>query len=840
VTGTSERLATGDAVNVAARFEQAADPGEVLIGETTHALVREAVVAEPVEPLELKGKTEPVPALRLVSVLDAPERSHALRFVGRERELAQIVEAWDQAEAKGSCELVTVVGDAGVGKSRLVGEALAALDARVVSGRCLPYGDGITYWPVVEVVKQLAAVPSDPVAGAAILSLLGESNEARGGDEIAWAFRKLLEEQAPLVVVFDDIQWGEATFLDLIESTALLSAGAPLLLLCMARPELLERRPAWPPPLRLAPLSPEHADALLGDEVAGELRDRIARAAGGNPLFISEMLAMAAGKSEVEVPPTLRALLAARLDQLETSERTILERGAVEGEIFHRGAVQALTPEEAHVTTRLAGLVRRELIRPDRAHFVGDDGYRFRHLLIRDAAYDALPKTVRAELHARFADWLDEHGQSLVERDEVAAYHLEQAARYLVELGRPASELCERAAERLAAAGSRAYWRLDQEAAISLLERAAALSQPSARLLIDLGMSYEDTPVKSLPFLERAEAQAEADGDAPAAALARALAARMRLGMLDCSADEQEQIALAALPVLEAAGDHLGLCAVWISLADGVYNFRGQFAQAEHAAEEAVRHSRLAGWRTYPLFLPVALHVGPRPSEDALQRLRELGADYPHPAIYLRQAVLLAMLGRIDEARALADTNTGQYRGSVVENRILSQLAEIEELDENYAGADDLLRIVCETAAERGQTAVLSTFAPMRGRVLCELGRYAEALELAAQGRDLGGPDDAMTQAVWRQTAALVYSHRGEHVEAERLAREAVTFIETTDIIARTANAHFDLAFVLEAAGRLDEAAAEYGVALELYERKQVIPLVRRTRKRLAVLEQAS
>ena len=279
VTGTSERLATGDAVNVAARFEQSAAPGEVLIGEATHALVQDAVVVEPVEPLALKGKSEPVPAYRLLSVLDAPERSHASRFVGRDRELAQIVEAWERAEAQARCELLTVVGDAGVGKSRLVAEALAGVEARVVRGRCLPYGHGITYWPVVEVAKQLAALPSDPVAAAAMRSLLGESDVATRGDEIAWACRKLLEEQAPLVVVFDDIQWGEETFLDLVESTALLSAGAPLLLLCMARPDLLERRPGWRGTLRLEPLPPEQADALIGDAVSGAMRERIARAA---------------------------------------------------------------------------------------------------------------------------------------------------------------------------------------------------------------------------------------------------------------------------------------------------------------------------------------------------------------------------------------------------------------------------------------------------------------------------------------------------------------------------------------------------------------------------------
>jgi class 3 adenylate cyclase len=424
LTGTEERLAAGDAVNVAARLEQAAGAGEILLGPETRALVGEVVEVGEERLLELKGKSEPVPAYPLLEVREVGERSHTSRFVGRQRELQQLSDAWQRAISGLSCELVTVVGDPGVGKSRLVAERLEQIDARVVRGRCLPYGEGITYWPVVEVVKQVAALPADPAGAAALRSLLGESDEATNADQIAWAFRKLLEEQAPLVVVFDDTQWGEETFLDLVEAAALLTSGAPLLLLCMARPELLERRPAWPGVLRLAPLSEDEADELIRDEASGELRDRIAHAAGGNPLFISEMLAMAREQEDVEVPPTLKALLAARLDQLDEPERRVLERGSIEGELFHRGGVQALAPEEPQVTARLTALVRRELVRPDRAQLAGDDGFRFRHLLIRDAAYDSLPKSVRAELHERFADWLVSHTE-LVELDEIVGYHLE-------------------------------------------------------------------------------------------------------------------------------------------------------------------------------------------------------------------------------------------------------------------------------------------------------------------------------------------------------------------------------------------------------------------------------
>ena len=309
--------------------------------------------------------------------------------MGRERELALVHAGWERARSETRCELITVVGEAGVGKSRLVAEALPLIDSRVVGGRCLPYGEGITYWPVVEVLKQLGTLPSDPAAAASIRALLGERDESAGAEEIAWAFRKLLEEQAPLVVLFDDIQWGEESFLDLVEAAALLTRDAPLLLLCMARPELIERRPSWAAPIRLDPLAAEEADELLPGSFDDDLRVRIARAAGGNPLFLTEMVAIAGeADGEVAVPPTLRALLAARLDQLEPGERSVLERGAVEGEIFHRGAVQALSPN-GQVTPRLAALVRKGLIRSEKAQLPGEDAFRFHHLLLRDAAYDA-------------------------------------------------------------------------------------------------------------------------------------------------------------------------------------------------------------------------------------------------------------------------------------------------------------------------------------------------------------------------------------------------------------------------------------------------------------------
>ena len=299
---------------------------------------------------------------------------------------------------------------------------------------------------------------------------------------------------APVVVVFDDVQWAEETFVDLVEHVALLSSGSPILLLCMARPELSERRSEWPVTARLEPLAEEDVDALIGRRVPAELRGRIARASGGNPLFVSEMLVMAEQtEGEVGVPPTLRALLAARLDQLEPAERRVLEVGAVEGEVFHRGAVHALAPEEGQVTPRLAALVRKQLIRPDRAQLPGEDGFRFRHLLIRDTAYSSLPKTTRANLHQRFAGWLELRASELAELDELVGYHLEQAYRYSMEVGPPderGRELSSMAAGRLGHAGRRALQRADAPAAVNLLSRASSLlpadSQAQLQLLPDL------------------------------------------------------------------------------------------------------------------------------------------------------------------------------------------------------------------------------------------------------------------------------------------------------------------------------------------------------------------
>jgi class 3 adenylate cyclase/tetratricopeptide (TPR) repeat protein len=843
VTGTEERIATGDAVNVAARLQQVAQPGEALIGEPTLALVRGAVQVEAVEPLALKGKSELVPAFRLLSARGATERRHEPRFVGREQELALVQAAWERVCSEQRCELVTIVGEAGVGKSRLVAEAVALIESLVVQGRCLAYGEGITYWPIVEVIKQLDTLPSERAAAAAIRSLLGETSAGASAEEIAWAFRKLLEEQAPLIVVFDDVHWGEETFLDLLEHVALLSSGAPLLLLCMARPELDERRPAWPVTLRLEPLQDEEVDELIGEVLTDELKERVARAAGGNPMFVAEMLAMAQqADGEVTVPPTLRALLAARLDQLETAERRVLERGAVEGELFHRGAVQALGPEESQVTPRLAALVRKGLVRPEKAQLAGEDGFRFRHLLIRDAAYQALPKLARAELHTRFAAWLDERGRQLIELDELVGYHLGQAARYKGELGQSEPALAERAGERLAAGGRRALWRGDDRGAAGLLKRALELTRPH-RLDVHLELDFAwacrfISPEQALAVAQATAERACEAGDEAGEALARVVAAYQRFVVAeDPDVDELEALARTALPLLAQGEDHAGLVRVWDALGYGVAYTRCRFEDAAQAAEQALRHARRAGYEPRHLFnLEGALIHGPRPADEALRVLDAALPENPDPRSLQHRARLLAMLGRFDQAWPLAHEAGARYREltGIDSGQSLGDIASLAGDEEAAVG---YLRAFCDWCEEHGQREWLSTYAPMCGRCLCALGRYDEAEPLAELGRKLGHEQDLGTQMLWRRVRALVQASRGEHVQARHLAREAVAISDRTDALNFQGDVLCDLAEVLHSAGRAGEATAALEQGLERYERKRNIARAKRARARLAEMQ---
>ena len=851
VTGTEERLATGDAVNVAARLEQAAAPGEVLLGEPTLRLVRDAVEVAALEPLALKGKAEPVPAFRLVAVRAAPERRHDTAFVGRERERETVLDAWRRLMEESRCELITIVGDAGVGKSRLVAELLASLDARIARGRCLPYGDGVGYWPVVEVVTQLGVLPAEENAAAPIRSLLGESDEPTSADELAWAFRKTLERvgaEEPLIVVLDDIQWGDEAFLDLVEHVALFSSGVPLLLLCLARPELLERRPSWPVTLRLEPLAEDAVEELLPATLAPDLRERIVRAAGGNPLFVHEMVAMAdETEGDVTVPPTLQALLAARLDQLERSERSVLERGAVEGEIFHRGAVQALTGAE-QVTPRLAALVRKQLIRPDRAQLPGDDGFRFRHLLIRDAAYDALPKSTRAELHAAFARWLEEHGQSLVELDEILAYHLDQALRYREELGlQPDPELVESACARFRASGMRAYLQThDYPAAVRALTRSIELAGEAVDVVSGVRLAdaffWGGRGAEALEWSREFAARCEAAGDRLGLVCARLVEGTILTFREPEGATERLEALLAeAGPELAAAGDEFALF-VAARARGQVANMQGRPDAMSRAYDEMAEHSlrsdspeeAAVGWRADGRL------VGTTPVPELLEWMDTIDPAHTRNR-YFRgaHAHALALAGRCDEAQAELESLRAEYldRGDLpgLATVDIGHSMAVSELVGDLEGAVAIGEAACRSYLEAGELSVLSSYAPRLGAILCALGRLDEAEEWTKHG-ELGAEDDLLTQITWRRARALISAARGETDGAIRLAREAVEISLQTEMLAEQGDLYATLGEVLALAGDQAGAAEAYEHALDCYERKGNVVGAGRAREKLAEL----
>ena len=677
VVGDGETLVTGDAVNVAARLEQAAAPGDVLIGGGTLVLVRDAVVTEAVEPLELKGKREPVPAYRLISVdptADGFVRRLGTPLVGRVRERERLRGDFELAVSERACHLFTLLGPAGVGKSRLVTEFLSDVESRadVVRARCLPYGDDITYWPLVQI---LIAIGADPE------TVIGSSPA-----ETQLTFRKLLEARAaerPQVVVLDDIQWAEGVFLDLVDHIADLSRDFPIFLLCLARPELLEKRPDWAggklnaTTILLEPLSAADCELLVGELAAGvaldpDLRRRIVAAADGNPLFLEEMLAMVAEddqQAEIAVPPTIQALLQARLDQLGAEERDVIGCGAVEGEVFHRGVVQELASDSGRdgVPAQLLTLVRKDVIRPDRATFADDDAFRFRHLLIRDAAYDALPKETRAELHERFADWLEHHG-GLVELDEIAGYHVEQAHRNRAALDAAdprLDALARRGATRLGSAGRSALNRGDVSAALGLLGRGSNLLPAGDALRVDLLIeSLFPLTLAGGPLGEVTEELASTEGPR-----GRAYAEILTL-YYDQAAATPERLDRSRQAMLELE-DELGLA--WVELENFAVSWGALRAQEGRAAlvrgaEHAERANQTAMAGYFRAWEGAALVFGPTPVEEVIAVLEQSLASAQGPlelgAAQRRLGRMLACRGEYDSAREVYRAGMGAARDS--------------------------------------------------------------------------------------------------------------------------------------------------------------------------------
>jgi len=875
VTGTAERLATGDAVNVAARLEQASQPGEILIGEETLQLTRDAAQVERVEPLQLKGKTKAITAHRLVSVSGEEGVSRRLSgsMVGRETEQRLLASAWERVVSERTCQLFTILGPAGVGKSRLAAEFLATRDDAVVArGRCLPYGEGITYWPVVEVVKQLERLSPSATPSEAIRGLAADEQIATSSEEIAWGFRKLLEAAAatqPVVCVFDDLQWGEETFLDLVEHVADLSRETPILLLCMARPELLDRRSGWAggkvnaANVLLEPLDAEETDRLIESLVTVDdgLRARIREAAEGNPLFVEEMVAMVhdSPDGDVVVPPTIQALLAARLDQLDAAEREVLQCGSVEGRVFHRGAVAVLSSDAPAVTGRLTALVRKELVRPDRPQLPGDDAFRFRHLLIRDTAYDALPKAARADLHERFADWLEKNGTTLVELDEILAYHLEQANRYRLELGAQSEQLerlALRAGERLGAAASRALGRGDIPASVNLLDRAAALLAADRRrrvwLLPALGRALIEMGdwERAEEWLSEAASTGNDLGEPGAAADATTTLWYLRLHRVKTTSHEEIELGLAeAIPTLRESGDEAALARA-IALSGQLLFWRGQSEAALVELERALALARSAGDQSEEMdilrtILTVMFH-GSTSVEAMLTRIEameERGRARPLDVSILRcRGELAAMQGDFEAGRTLAaDARAlAQDLGlqSLLASGVTQSVAAIAMLAGDPRRSERELRLGIDAMEQIGDWGHLVTLIPYLVDALTAQGQQAqEAAPLIERGFENAVVDDADAQIGLRRVQARVLAEQGRLDEAQSLAREAVARSERTDYLDLRGRTHSDLAEVLVLAGKAQESADEFEQAESLFERKGNVVMASRIRERLAEIQ---
>jgi tetratricopeptide (TPR) repeat protein len=911
VAGTgNQTMATGDAVNTAARLEQHAAPGEILIGEPTYRLVRHAVVAEAAEPIEAKGKAKPVAAYRLIRVSDVPAdagRRLDSPLVGRDNEMAIAEQAFERAVHERSCSLFTVFGSAGVGKSRLTQEVVRAVETRatVSRGRCLPYGRGITFWPLIEIVHGMAGLSdgdSAEKARAAVRKLLAEESDADliterivqvlglGEEEVRaeetfWAVRKLFESIArrgPLVVVFDDIHWAEPTLLDLIEHVADLSRDVSILLMCIARPELLERRPSWgggkmnASSILLEPLRAEESAQLMANLLGGmalprAVEQRISEAAEGNPLFVEEMVSMliddgllrhqngswdvSADLGSVSVPPTIHALLAARLDRLGGDERAVIQSASVVGKEFGVDDVAALVPEQlrARTSSIVSALVRKELVRPD--HEGPRDAFRFRHILIRDAAYNAISKQQRADLHERFANWLEEtFPERLSEYEEIISYHLEQAHKSRASLG-PADdksrELARRAADHLLTAARRAQSRGDLPATSNLLDRALALStddwdgraEAQVRLcdtLYEMG-DYR----RALAVAAETERWAALRGDGTTEWLMKVSGAMIEFGHF-ATGDVREvrQIAIDAIDFFNRSNDLMGLAEAYNLLA-WTYNSLGQHIamldssmKAAHYAREMGSELREARVRA---MLHSALYWGPTPTSVAMEYhnenlKREVRSPVFQGFIMGSRAMILHLSGAVHEARSIVRQRIAQleelgisstsFRGFVVGN--------LEENAGNWRAAIEVVRQASDELQAVGEKSSFSTLAGALAGYLYEIGDLAEAYRYTELSDEAASADDFASQIYWRAARAQVLAARGQFEEALHYADEAVHIAELTEALMWHCVAYMARGEVYRLLGKREEAAADFRRCVELYEKKEAPLYVARAKAKLA------
>ncbi len=900
-----QRLVTGDAVNVAARLEQAAGEFQTLLGETTYELVRDAVIVEPVEPLELKGKSQRVNAFWLKGVgAGLGVARHLERpLVGREEELRALSEAFDRVVAGRTCELVTVVGEAGLGKTRLVEEffSRAASRARVLRGHCLSYGDGITFWPLAEVVQQAAGIVDGDVQETACRKLgvaladdspevcdrlaaaIGLSRDAFPIQETYWAARKFAEKMAaghPLVILFDDIHWAETTMLELIEHLVGTATDAPIFLVATARQELFDDHPRWmkgkpnAATISLRPLTDDEGMRIVTDILGpiglpGPIQERVIGAAEGNPLFVEQMVSSLvddgllqtddAGQwvlrreaGDIDVPPTINALLAARIDKLAIQERTVIETGSVAGVVFHRGSVEELVAQQLRdrVATDLESLTGKQFLDPAESSIANDIAYRFHHILIRDAAYSRLLKRTRADLHERFGDWLERAvATRILEYEEIIGYHLEQSYRYRNELGPlddRAKETGLRAAARLGAAGRRAIARGDMPAAANLIGRAIALLPERSHDRLELAADHgevlrESGDFKKADELLRAaivDAEAVDDTDARAALMLAHLLVRKSTepaGWRDIALEESKR----SIAYFERIADHASLARAW-RLLGTIHGSAGRYAAAEEAVQRAVEEARQANdrrqeTRSLPLLALNAVY-GPEPVVTAIEKAERLieratGDRRAESMLVNAVSLLYAMNGQFTQARELYQRGraTLEDLGGKVQASITALFSgRVELLAADYAAAEARIRPDYDRLRSMGERLTSSTLALLLGEAVYAQDRFDEAEALSHVGEDTASKEDFDSQFRWRCLRAKLLARSGAIAEAETLAHEAVRIVQQGDSPAKQADALLALAEVQRAAGRDEQVIGLLQQAKLLYDSKGDIVSARR------------
>ena len=853
-----QKLATGDAVNVAARLEQAAAPGEVLLGASTYAAVAELVHAEPAPPVEARGKREPLVAYRLVGLRpDVPAftRQIATPFVGRRNELGALGTAFDEAVRARAARLATIVGTPGIGKSRLARELLGSLpaEARVLVGRCTPYGEGVPYLPLADVVRDagdvswlLGHVEHGDVAARLVHGAVGAREGGGAPDETAWAFRRLFETLAaerPLVVVVDDIHWADPALLDLIEYVAASAGDAPVFVLCTARPDLLDERPSWATPrlgstlVVLEPLGHDESDTLveaLAHELPGAVRDRVVATAEGNPLFVEQLLAHVAEDPAADsVPPTIQALLAARIDRLAPEERAVVQCGSVEGRLFHRGAVAELLGADAGagVGGTLLRLARKEFVRPDRSLFPGDDGFRFNHVLIRDVAYASMPKELRSRLHERLAAWLEARDGHLAGHDELVGYHLEQGYRLGAELGRRDDAVALRAGALLRRAGEAALARHEAAAATGLLQRAADLlaAAPAERaaLLTDLGAALRDAG--SLVEAERRfdEAIDEARHVGDELAELRALVERGHLMFMRGTGDAEDlrRIAQRAIDTFRTDAD---LADAWELMGTAKLRARDRVGQLEalvrareHAVASGDIRRQIEAWNQVGgsmLFGRTPLAEVKQFGEAELVWAREHGLPALEADALLIGPYVDARLGEFGLGREKLERSKAICRELGIAYGLAEAHmagAELEVLARDLPAAERELRDAITVAAGMGADHYVAMYRLRLARVLIDQGRHDDAAgELDAAAALYGATPE------WKVGRARILAAQGRLDEAVALARESAEMDFERDNLTQWALRLVDLAEVLGAAGDPAGAAAALEQAVGLNDEK--------------------